>query len=240
MPVKTSPAILALKFAAVSADHAFDRMATRAACAVAEKMQPTTTAARTRSVTDIWRSASAMRKAHAAAGLGWRKRSRRVAFCQSKAGETRPAIDALLHFLTDGGVMSPDSDISILLAGYRSPWLPSRRAGNLSIARAFEQHRIAVAHESVAMLDRVHVRASNRVMAAERAGEHQQRGSRQMEIRQQAIDDPEAITGRNEQRRFRRAGMNVACVIGGRLERPQARRADRNDASAARARGVDG
>src|SRR6185437_5947043 len=174
------------------------------------------------------------------AGLGWSKRSGRVAFCQSKARKTRPALDALLHFLTGGAVMSPDSDISILLAGYRSPWLPSRRVGNLSIARALEQHRIAVAHESVAMLDRVHVRASNRVMAAERAGQHQQRGSRQMEIRQQAIDDPKAITGRNEQRSFRRAGMNVARVIGGRLDRPQARRADRNDASAARARGVDG
>ena len=70
--------------------------------------------------------------------------------------------------------------------------------------------------------------------------EHQQRRLRQMEISQQLIDDPEAKTRCNEERRFARARAHLRLrIIGCRFQCSQACRADCNYAAARCARCVD-
>ena len=77
------------------------------------------------------------------------------------------------------------------------------------------------------------------VVAGERRHEHQQRRLRQVEIGEQPLDDAEAVARRDEEPRFGLAGAHAPVVVGRRLERAQAGRADGDDAAAARARRVD-
>ena len=69
-------------------------------------------------------------------------------------------------------------------------------------------------------------------MAGERRHEHEQCGFRQMEIREQPVDDAKPKSRGDEQRGLGLAGRNLPLLVRGRLERAQRRRADGNDTAA--------
>src|SRR5439155_4837013 len=116
------------------------------------------------------------------------------------------------------------------------PW------ATLSIRRIavcpIDEHCIAVAEETVPLGDRMSISAANRFHSGERRHEHQQRRLRQMKIGEQAIDDAEAESGGDEEACLAGQGLHSAS-IGRRLERPQRRRPDSQNTSAASTRDRD-
>jgi hypothetical protein len=86
-----------------------------------------------------------------------------------------------------------------------------RRAHGVSASRrcAFEQHRIAVAEEAVAIRDGMGVRGADVAVAGERRHEHQQRRLREVEVRAQPFDDAKPVAGRDEQPRFGFTGVHL-------------------------------
>src|SRR5437773_837873 len=56
-----------------------------------------------------------------------------------------------------------------------------------------QEHRVAVAVETIFVADRFVIGAADQIVAAEGADEDQQRGPRQMKVREQGIDCTETI-----------------------------------------------
>ena len=111
----------------------------------------------------------------------------------------------------------------------------------MAARRRVEQAGIAVGIEAIAGRDGVGVGGLHGVEAAEGRDQHEQRRARQMEVGHQHVDGPEPVAGRDEERRL--AGeRRGSChrLAGGRLQQPQRRGADGDDAPAGGARGVEG
>ena len=108
--------------------------------------------------------------------------------------------------------------------------------------RALQQHRVAVAEESVARIDRVGIQRAHVVEPRERADQHHQRALGQVEVGDQHIDHAEREAGRDEDVGVAAAGLQRTAGTtrdGSRFERAQRRGADRHDAPAGRARACD-
>src|SRR5438046_8337543 len=104
-------------------------------------------------------------------------------------------------------------------------------SSGLRVGLMLKQHGVAIAEKAIALAYRVRVRRTDRVVTRERRHQHEQRGTRQMEVGEKAIHYPEAVTRRDEQ-----VGLACECRDGAlftrrRLERPQRGRPDCNDAS---------
>src|SRR6185436_12780726 len=69
---------------------------------------------------------------------------------------------------------------------------------NFKLVLPLDQHRIAIAEEAVAVLDRMTVRDADILCAAERRYQHEQRRFREMEIGEQALDHPEPVARQDE------------------------------------------
>ena len=87
--------------------------------------------------------------------------------------------------------------------GGRAPSVASRSKRSMrSIVSARvsrdQQHRVAVAEEAVARVDRVAVQRHHVRVAGEGGDEHQQRAARQVEVGDQAVDDAELEARRDE------------------------------------------
>src|ERR1700719_102625 len=87
-------------------------------------------------------------------------------------------------------------------------------------------HAIAVTVKAVPGIDGVAIRSENEFAPRERADENEQRGLRQMEIRQQLIDHAKRVPRLDANSRFRWAGLDKKfrrvppfAVPGGRLRR---------------------
>src|SRR6266542_7070305 len=104
---------------------------------------------------------------------------------------------------------------------------------SIAVRMSFEQHRIAIAKKAVPPGDCVSIRSANRLYARKCRNEHQQCRFRQMKIGEQAIDDTEAESGRDEQARLAGERPYMAIGVGGRFQRSQRRRADYQNPSAA-------
>src|SRR2546423_2490996 len=90
-----------------------------------------------------------------------------------------------------------------------------------SLPSSVDQHRIAVGKEAIAFANRGPIRIEDSLASAERANEREQRGARQMEIREQEIYRSKAKTRLDEESSF--AGRCAG------LERANDRRSDGND-----------
>src|SRR5229473_76045 len=98
---------------------------------------------------------------------------------------------------------------------------------SVSLTRSQYQHRIAVAVEAIALGDGGIIRGSDQRAAGERRHQHQQRGSRQVEVGQQAADDLKAEAGIDEEVGRAAAGDDGAVVRARNgLERPRRRRSE--------------
>src|SRR5487761_2321159 len=87
--------------------------------------------------------------------------------------------------------LSPNGDILTCLPLEGLHW-------NTSCATplaTLEQHRVAVAHEPVALRDRVGVGAADRVVPGKRAAQHQPRRSWRVEIGDGPVDRAEPVAG---------------------------------------------
>src|SRR5438034_1506654 len=60
-----------------------------------------------------------------------------------------------------------------------------------------QQTRAAVGIEAIARTNRVRVRLQDQLPARERRDEHEERGARQVKVRQQRVHDPEAVARRD-------------------------------------------
>ena len=87
--------------------------------------------------------------------------------------------------------------------------------------------------------DRMRVGGADRSVSGERGDEHEERRAGQVEIGEQAIDDAEAIPWCDEQRGFCVSRCDISARCSRRLQRTQARRADRDDIVAAGAGAFD-
>ena len=74
-----------------------------------------------------------------------------------------------------------------------------------------QQHRIAVAEEAVALVDRVRIQRADVLEAGERADQHQQRALRQVEVGDQHIDDAKRKARRDEDVGVAAAGLQRAA-----------------------------
>src|SRR5688500_12346685 len=110
-----------------------------------------------------------------------------------------------------------------------------RRLSVSAVVAPFEQHRVAVAEEAVARLDRVAVQSEYMRVAGEGAEEHMVRAFGQVGVRQQPVDEAVLEARRDEDVGLSCSGQQPAGQRGG-FDRTQCRRAGGNDAPAARAR----
>src|SRR5678815_508230 len=62
-----------------------------------------------------------------------------------------------------------------------------------------DKHRVAVGVEAIALGDGVAVRAEQRLAPAEGGREQQQRRAREVEVRDEGVDQPEAVAGVDEE-----------------------------------------
>ena len=60
------------------------------------------------------------------------------------------------------------------------------------------QHAVPIAEEAIALTDRLLIRLHHQLLACECADKHDERGLRQMEIREQTAGDTKLKTGMNE------------------------------------------
>src|SRR5258708_32080995 len=103
-------------------------------------------------------------------------------------------------------------------------------------AGTIDQHGIAVTEKAVAFIDRVPISVADMLDSGKGADQHQQGGSRQMKVGQQAINYLETVSGSDEQPGLAITGFQLTGVCGG-FQRAQTGRADRGDAAAAPERG---
>ena len=75
-------------------------------------------------------------------------------------------------------------------------------------------HAIAITVKAVPGIDGVAIRSENEFAPRERADENEQRGLRQMEIRQQLIDHAKRVPRLDENSRFRRSLLASRSVPG--------------------------
>ena len=97
------------------------------------------------------------------------------------------------------------------------------------MARAIDQHRIAVAEESISIRDRMAISIADRRHAGERRHQHQECRAGQVEIRDQAIGNAKHEARGDEDVGFGRPRGHPAVLRSARFQRAKARRADRND-----------
>src|ERR1019366_502855 len=98
-------------------------------------------------------------------------------------------------------------------------------------AASRDEHRIAVAEESVARRDGLEVGAEDVLLPRECRDEHEERRAGEVEVRQERVDDVKCRAGYEEEIRLERPGGDSLAVCAGRgLERAYGRRADRHDA----------
>jgi hypothetical protein len=91
-----------------------------------------------------------------------------------------------------------------------------------------DEHRVAVAEESIPAADRMPVCVQHALAPGEGAHQHEQTRFRQMEVRQQGVDHPKAMTGPDEESRLALLRRQLTASGGG-LEGAHAGRADRDD-----------
>src|SRR6185503_10614141 len=123
-----------------------------------------------------------------------------------------------------------------------SPWgvrsRPARAAPSVlttvsSTARILrDQHRVAVRVETIALGDRVAVRPEQCLAPTEGGGEQQQRRARKVEVRDEGVDQPEAVAGVDEEIGGPADGPEPAICRGRPLECPGGGGSDGNDAPA--------
>ena len=119
---------------------------------------------------------------------------------------------------------------------------PARIAGRrpaIRGRRCLDQAGVAVGEKAVALGDGVRVGGLDPVEPGQRRDQHQQRRARQVEIGQQHVDRAKPVARQDEQPRLAVEGPDLAAFGGGAFEEAHAGRADRDDAPAGRARGVD-
>src|SRR5262249_6004358 len=92
-----------------------------------------------------------------------------------------------------------------------------------------DQHGVAVRIEPVAEGDGVPVGVEGEVDTAERGDEQEQGRSREVEVRDQPVDDPEAVAGMDEEISAAPARANTAALAGRPLERASRGGADGDD-----------
>src|SRR5262245_45768706 len=71
-----------------------------------------------------------------------------------------------------------------------------------------DKHRVAVTVEAIARGDGLAIGVEDSLAAGERGDEHQQRGSRQMEVRNQTGHDAELMARMNEEARLATCGRD--------------------------------
>src|SRR5207248_10986629 len=94
---------------------------------------------------------------------------------------------------------------------------------------SYDQRRIAVAEEAVPVPDRLPVRGEDPVGPRESAHQHEERRSRQVEIREETVHGAEPVAGSDEE--VGGAGAFAqAAALRRRFQGPERGRADRDDA----------
>src|SRR5437764_7727002 len=107
-------------------------------------------------------------------------------------------------------------------------------------AGSYDQRRVAIGVEPVAGRERMTVGAQDRLAAGEGGHQHQQRGARQVEIRQQRVDDAEAMARPDVDRRVAVEDVEPPVLTRRALQRARHRGADGDHPPALGARRVDG
>ena len=92
-----------------------------------------------------------------------------------------------------------------------------------------DHHRVAIGVEPVSLGDRVLVRRQDRVVARERAHQHEQRGAGEVEVGDQAVHHAEPVSRRDQELGLAAARANHAVAVGRALQCPHDRRADGPD-----------
>src|SRR2546426_4458998 len=101
-----------------------------------------------------------------------------------------------------------------------------------------QQTRVAVGVEAIARTNRVRVRLQDQLPARERRDEHEERGARQVKVRQQRVHDPEAVARRDVDVGVTLDRPHPPVRLGRTLERARRRGPYREDAPALDARAV--
>src|SRR5437763_6965549 len=76
---------------------------------------------------------------------------------------------------------------------------PTTSSWGACSTRSFHEHAVPVRIEAVALCNRVVISAEDVFCSAQGADQHQQSGLRQVEVRQESIDDQELVSGIDEQ-----------------------------------------
>src|SRR5207253_2148663 len=101
-----------------------------------------------------------------------------------------------------------------------------------------QQTRVAVGVEAIARTNRVRVRLQDQLPARERRDEHEERGARQVKVRQERVHDPEAVARRDVDVGVTLERPHPPVRLGRTLERARRRGPYREDAPALDARAV--
>src|SRR5437773_11049692 len=102
-----------------------------------------------------------------------------------------------------------------------------------------DQHAVAVAVKAVALGDRVAVCGEYGRSGSERGDQHDQRRSRQMEVRQKAADRAKLITRQNEEIRFTGAFFKPSVLPCNVFQSTSRCRAHGNNSASLTARGIE-
>src|SRR5688572_32622955 len=77
---------------------------------------------------------------------------------------------------------------------------PSARSrSNPKWLASADRHRVPIREEAILPLDGFAVRAHDEIVSGERGDQHDQRRTREMEIRDQVVDDPKAVAWPDEE-----------------------------------------
>src|ERR1044071_8507609 len=101
------------------------------------------------------------------------------------------------------------------------------------------QHTVAVAVEAVARADGVAVGGEHEVAAGEGGDEDEERGAREVEVREDRVHGAEAVAGRDGEAGLAATRANLPRLVRGRFERAHRSCADGDDAAPTLAREVD-
>src|SRR5687767_10371801 len=86
-----------------------------------------------------------------------------------------------------------------------------RETSSVLVASSLQnQHRVAVAVEAIPGGDGVTVGAEHALAAGKGGHQHQERGLRQVKVRNQSLHDPEGMPRADKQLRFSRGGHDIA------------------------------
>src|SRR5688572_7190376 len=96
-----------------------------------------------------------------------------------------------------------------------------------------DQHAVAITIKPIFRLDCAVVCLQNPVSSSKGAHEHKQSGMREMEVSQEACDDPEVETGQYIEVRGPGARLNLSVARHQELQRSRCRGSDSQDSAAA-------